>query len=140
VAYCPENNPLIIRPASPRTREARDGEIEVVSSIEKEGEPLVKNTMSPISIDIVDTAHLNTPPDTVIVRFNSEKALANFIELEEKNFSVFSTIKKREGETTSINICLNDQAIEEGVTINQINSTLKKIFGDDLPVIAYAVD
>ncbi len=54
VAYCPNNNPLIIRPASPRTQEEKDGEIEVMSSIKEEDKRSVKDPIPPTSPDALD--------------------------------------------------------------------------------------
>jgi hypothetical protein len=50
VAYCPENNPLIMRLESPRDREEKDVKIEVVSSNEEEGKQVERDSMSPNSI------------------------------------------------------------------------------------------
>ncbi len=94
---------------------------------------LVENPMSPTSVEIIDTLDPNVLPDTIILRFNSEDAVTEFLKVRREALSLLATIQKREGEPKSLTLCLSSQVIKKGVTVTQITSILEKIFGDDIP-------
>ena len=62
VAYCPENNPLTIRPAFPRPREEKEVEIEVVNSQEEADKPMLPEDVAP-KLQVDDESPLN--PDAI---------------------------------------------------------------------------
>ena len=94
---------------------------------------LVENPMSPISVEIIDTLHPNDLPDTIILKFNSEEAVSEFIRVRGNALSVLATIQKNEGDSHSLTLCLRSHIIKQGVTVNEITSIIHKIFGDDIP-------
>jgi hypothetical protein len=124
---------------SPVTPRQKNPVINGVSPTKEDREQLVQNimsqivqdhNMSPISVEIIDTVELDDVPDTIILRFKDEKAVAEFIKLRGDALSLLATIKERKGDSKSLNLCLSSQVIEKGVTVSQLTSILQKIFGD----------
>jgi hypothetical protein len=121
--------PIQKRPIKPAVSPMKKEMDQVVRNVMSR---VVENTMSPIAVEIIDTVNPNELPDTIILKFNSEEAIREFLKVRASSLSVLATIQNNEAESKSLTLCLKSQIIEQGVTVDQITLILQKIFGDDI--------